>query len=367
MPPLLYAEWCRHAQRVLDGKTKPLGSLGRLEAIAVRLSAFQQNLRPCADRCRVLVFAGDHGIADEEVSAYPKTVTTEMMRNFARGGAAVTVLARAVGAEVEVVDVSVDADLSTLGTLQAVRITHAKVRRGTRNLLQEAAMTTGELEAAMDAGRAAARRAAADGIHVLALGEMGIANTTAASALLSALTGNPPEKTVGRGTGIDDDRLVHKRHVVERALAHHGLPTDPHTALATFGGLEMAALAGAAQEAPRQGLPVVIDGFIATVAVLAAVRIQPDMSPALFFAHRSPERGHTLALEALAQAGCDSDPLLDLGLRLGEGSGAVLAIPLLRSACALFEMASFEEASVSGPVPERAPAEGTTAEAGGMI
>ncbi|HEX8391778.1 MAG TPA: nicotinate-nucleotide--dimethylbenzimidazole phosphoribosyltransferase [Longimicrobium sp.] len=345
MPIPNQTDWLRRAQAALDDKTKPLGSLGRLEAAAARMAALQQTLAPAADRCRALVFAGDHGIADEGVSAYPRAVTTEMLRNFARGGAAVTVLARALGAGVDVVDVGVDAEFDALEGIAA-----ARVRRGTRNFAHEPAMTADELGAAMRAGRDAVRRAARDGVQAVALGEMGIANTTAAAALLSALTGADPADTVGRGTGVDDDQLEHKRAVVARALAMHGVPSDAAEALATFGGLEMAAVAGAALEAPLHRMAVVVDGFIATVSVLAAVRMDPAIAPALFLAHRSAERGHAVALDALAAAGCDAEPLLDLGMRLGEASGAVLAFPLLRGACALFGMASFAEAGVSGPV-----------------
>ena len=208
-------------------------------------------------------------------------------------------------------------------------------------------MTAGEVDAALAAGADAVRRAAACGVRAIGLGEMGIANTTAAAALLSALTGAPPEETVGRGTGVDDDGLRRKREVVARALAlHAGALGDPRAALAAVGGLEIAAIAGAAIEAPRHGMAVVADGFISTVGVLAAARIDPSIVPALFFAHRSAERGHALALEVLG-----ARPLLDLGMRLGEGTGAALAIPLLRAAARILgEMATFAGAGVSEAV-----------------
>ena len=332
-------EWVAQARAALADKTKPVGSLGQLEAVAEQLCAIQRTLSPEVERPRILVFAGDHGVAVEGVSAYPAAVTAQMARTFASGGAAVCVLARAAGADFEVVDVGVDAELTGLEG-----IIHAKVRRGTRNFLHDAAMTADELDAAMEVGRDAVRRAAGAWVDAVALGEMGIANTTAASALLSALTGIPASQTVGAGTGVSGATLEHKRRIVERALVRHGdIVSDPRAALGALGGLEMAAIAGAALEAPRHDLPVVVDGFIATVAVLAAVRIDPSITGHLFFAHRSSERGHEAALRAL-----DARPLLDLGLRLGEGSGAALALPILRAAGRIMrEMATFSGAGVS--------------------
>jgi nicotinate-nucleotide--dimethylbenzimidazole phosphoribosyltransferase len=326
------------ARHAIDDKTKPLGSLGELETWAIQLAEIQGTLTPRIDRARMIIFGADHGVAHEGVSAYPPQVTAEMMRNFARGGAAINVLARANTLEIEVIDVGVDADLAEL-----TGITHAAVRRGSRNMLHEPAMTDAERDAAMAVGRDAVRRAASDGVRAVGLGEMGIGNTTAAAAVLSALTGAPPAETVGRGTGVDDARLAHKRVVVARAVACHAAATDPLAALGALGGLELAAIAGAALEAPAHGIAVVADGFISTVAILVAVRIDPSIRGHVFCAHRSAEAGHTLALDALG-----ARPMLDLGLRLGEGSGAALAIPLLRSAAAvLTEMATFAGAGVS--------------------
>jgi nicotinate-nucleotide--dimethylbenzimidazole phosphoribosyltransferase len=327
------------AQRAIDEKTKPLGSLGELETWAVRLACIQDTLTPHISRARLLVFGADHGVAAEGVSAYPPQVTAEMMKNFARGGAAINVLARANDLEVEVIDVGVDADLTSL-----VGILHAKVRRGTRNFLREPAMTAAECAAAMNVGRDAVRRAASEGVQAIGLGEMGIGNTTAAAALLSALAEAPPEDTVGRGTGVDDQRLAHKRAVVAQALALHTPAADAEHALAALGGLEMAAIAGATLEAPTHRMIVVADGFISTVATLAAVHMNPNVRANLFWAHRSAERGHGVALDALGAL-----PMLDLRCRLGEGTGAALALPLLRSAAAvLTEMATFASAGVSG-------------------
>lgn len=325
----------------LEGKLKPPGSLGRLEDWAAQLAVLQGTLEPRVERARVLVFAADHGVAAEGVSAYPASVTAGLMRVSALGTTGIGVLGRALGVEVEVVDVGVDDDLGGLDG-----IVHAKVRRGSRNLAAGPALDDDELAAALAAGRQAVRRAAADGVAAVGLGEMGIGNTTAASALLSALTGAPAEETVGRGSGVDDATLAHKRRVVARALAlHDGRLDGPRSALAAVGGLELAAIAGAAAEAAGTGLAVVADGFISTVAVLAAARLEPAIRPALFFAHRSAERGHSIALEALA-----ARPLLDLGLRLGEGTGAAIGLRLLAAAADLLrEMA---------PLAAAAPAEG---------
>jgi nicotinate-nucleotide--dimethylbenzimidazole phosphoribosyltransferase len=342
------------ARRAIDAKTKPLGALGRLEDIAVRLTVLQGTLAPSLERARVCVFGADHGVAVEGVSAYPPAVTAEMMRNFDRGGAAINVIAAANDISVEVVDVGVDADLSMLAGIR-----HEKVRRSSRNMLIEPAMTAGELGAAIAVGRAAARRAVTDGVRALALGEMGIGNTTAAGALLSALTGHSAAVTVGRGTGVTDDVLARKREIVNSAVERHRgeghSHIDPRELLRCLGGLELAAIAGAAIEAAQHRVAIVVDGFIATVAVLCAARMAAadpsvrPLGPALFFAHRSAEAGHGAALEACAALdGCDARPLLHLDLRLGEGSGAALAVPLLRVAAAVMrDMATFESAGVS--------------------
>jgi nicotinate-nucleotide--dimethylbenzimidazole phosphoribosyltransferase len=260
-----------------------------------------------------------------------------MVKTFSSGGAAITVLARTLGLEVEVIDAGVDADLPEMPG-----VVSAKVRRGSRNFLEEPAMNPEELAAALEAGRAAVERAS--GMDTIALGEMGIGNTTAAAALLSALTGAPPEETVGRGTGVDGERLAHKRAVVAQALRlHEKVLQDPRSALAAVGGLELAALAGAALEAARQRKLVLVDGFISTVSALAAARIDPAIRPALFFAHRSAEAGHGRALKALG-----ARPLIDLGMRLGEGTGSALAFPILKAAAAILrEMATFSQAGVS--------------------
>ncbi len=330
-------DWTDRAQSEMDQKVKPPGSLGRLESLAIRISTYLETLTPRVERGRVLIFAADHGVSREGVSAYPREVTAQMVKTFSSGGAAITVLSRTLGLEVEVIDVGIDADLPEMPG-----VVSAKVRRGSRNFLEEPAMTSEELEAALEVGRSAVDRAA--GADTVALGEMGIGNTTAAAALLSALTGAPPEETVGRGTGVDGARLLHKRAVVGKALQlHEKALEDPRSALAAVGGLEIAALAGAALEAARKRQLVLVDGFISTVAALAAVHLDPSIRPALFFAHRSAEAGHGRALEAL-----EAEPLLDLGMRLGEGTGSALAFPVLKAAAAILrEMATFSQAGVS--------------------
>lgn len=329
----------RAARAAVDAKTKPPGALGRIEELAVELAVLQGTLTPSVDPARLVVFGADHGVAAEGVSAYPAVVTAQMMANLATGGAAACVFTRTLGVSLEIVDVGVAADLSAL-----TGIVHAKVRPGTANLATGAAMTSEDLAAAIEVGREAARRGARDGCRALALGEMGIANTTSAAALASALTGASPEITVGRGTGVDDEILAKKRRVVARALALHVKPAAiVSDLLAALGGLEIAAVTGAVLEASERGMAVVVDGFIVSVAVLAAVRLDARCRAACFFSHRSAEAGHAAVLRTLG-----TEPLLDLGLRLGEGTGAVLALPLLRAACAMLSgMATFADAGVS--------------------
>lgn len=354
LTPEVLIDWS-DARQAIAAKTKPLGALGRLEDVAVRLAVLQRTLEPRIDRARVCVFGADHGVAEDGVSAYPRAVTGEMMRNFDRGGAAINVIGLANDVEIEVIDVGVDADLSSL-----TRIRHEKVRRGSRNFSREPAMSVDELNAALLVGTSAARRAAADGVRALGLGEMGIGNTTSAAAILSAFSGESSAATVGRGTGVDGNAYARKRVVVDRAVRLHlGAVDDSgrgEEILRRLGGLELAAMAGAAREAAAHGIAVVADGFISTVAVLCALNMFGEadaqgisLRAALFFAHRSSERGHRLALEMCGSSTeCDARPLLDLDMRLGEGTGAALAIPLLRAAAAVMrDMATFSSASVS--------------------
>jgi nicotinate-nucleotide--dimethylbenzimidazole phosphoribosyltransferase len=314
----------RTVRAALDAKTKPRGSLGRLEDLAVRLAVIRGEANPGPQRTAVLLAAADHGVAGRGVSAYPQEVTAQMLANFAAGGAAVCVLARQAGTELRVCDRGVGA--------------------GTADLAEGPAMTRAEAEREIAAGREAVAELAAAKVGIVALGEMGIGNTTSAAALAAAFLPAEPAATCGRGTGVDDEGLSLKIETVKRALAvNAALLTDPLDTLAALGGFEIAFLAGAAIEAAERGLVVLLDGFITGAAALAADRIAPGTRDAMVAAHRSPEPGHRLVLEALGL-----EPLLDLRLRLGEGSGAVLALPLLHSALAILdEMATFDSAGVT--------------------
>jgi nicotinate-nucleotide--dimethylbenzimidazole phosphoribosyltransferase len=340
--PLLDSVAAERAVRRLDRLTKPPGSLGRLERLAVELAAIQGEALPRVAPPAMLVFAADHGVAAEGVSAFPQAVTARMVANFTAGGAAINVFARQHGARLEVIDVGVATPLPD-STADHSLLVDEKVRSGTANMCEHDAMTPDEARQAMAAGVRAAERAAVAGCRCLIVGEMGIANTTASSALLAALTGEAVAGLVGPGTGVDAAGLAHKRAVIERALAaRRPEPADPLGALAAVGGLEIAAMAGAFLGGAARRLPLLVDGFIATVAALVACRLQPGLRDFLIFGHRSREPGHERALAAL-----DARPLLDFELRLGEGTGAALAFPLLDSACRLLaEMATFDDAGI---------------------
>lgn len=320
--------------------TKPPGALGQLETLAIRLAALQGVARPRAECVHIAVFAADHGVAAEGVSAFPQAVTGEMVKNFAAGGAAICVLARHLGAALEVVNLGTVNDPGELPS-----VVRDIVAPCSANLAQEAAMSHAQLAQALEAGRASVARARRENADLYIGGEMGIANTTAAAALACALLDAQPEQLAGPGTGLDANGVSHKAEVIRRALAlHAGHFADPREALRRLGGFEIAALAGAYLAAAQLGLPVLVDGFISSAAALAAVRIQPGAAEWLIYAHTSAEPGHRRILQALA-----AEPLIDLGLRLGEGSGAATAVPLLRLACALHnQMATFAEAGVSG-------------------
>lgn len=330
------------ARAYLDTLTKPPGSLGMLESLAVQLSAITGHTRCDPSPPGVVVFAADHGVAAEGVSAFPSAVTAQMVANFARGGAAINVFARQVGARLEVVDVGVNSDIEAAGVVSA------KVCRGTANMVHEDAMTREDVSEAMSAGIEAVKRAAHAGCKSVIAGEMGIANTTASSAMLAALTGVPVAQVVGAGTGIDSAQLKHKVAVIERALDARKANADaPLDVLAKLGGLEIAAMTGAYLAAAAYRLPIIVDGFIATVAALTACRCCPAVRGYLIFGHRSQEAGHQVALDAL-----QARPLLDMQMRLGEGTGAALAFPLLRAASAMMvEMATFSDAGVSHADP----------------
>ncbi|SDO14446.1 nicotinate-nucleotide--dimethylbenzimidazole phosphoribosyltransferase [Pseudomonas jinjuensis] len=326
-----------------DQLTKPRGALGRLEELVIQLAALQGRECPQAERVGIALFAADHGVVEEGVSAYPQAVTVEMLRNFVRGGAAISVLARDLDAQLEVIDLGTATPLEPLSG-----VLHVMVGAGTANFVREPAMTAAQCLISLEAGREAVRRARQSGCELFIGGEMGIGNTTAAAALACGLLGEPAARLVGPGTGLDPRGVAHKAEVIERALALHGAHcADPFEALCRLGGFEIAALAGAYLACAQKGIAVLVDGFIASVAALCAVRLKPACRDWLLFAHAGAEPGHCRVLEAL-----EARPLLDLGLRLGEGSGAALAVPLLRQACRLHaQMATFAEAAISGRTP----------------
>ncbi|MEO5340022.1 MAG: nicotinate-nucleotide--dimethylbenzimidazole phosphoribosyltransferase [Magnetococcus sp. MYC-9] len=320
--------------------TKPSGSLGRMEGLAVRLASLQECLTPDVERARIVVFAGDHGVAAAGVSAFPQSVTVEMIRNFSRGGAAIAVLARQLAADLEVVDVGALQDPAPLP-----RLVSRRVAAGTQDFRRQPAMTPEQRDQALQAGWEAVERGASTGVQLLIGGEMGIGNTTAATALLAALLGLAPALLAGPGTGLGPEGVAFKVQVVETALAQHRTALqDPLTLMAALGGFEIVALTGFYIAAAQRRIPLLVDGFIATAAAVVALRLQPDLRPWLFFSHQSAEPGQQAVMAAMA-----IQPILDLDLRLGEGSGAAIALPILRLACALHrEMATFAEAAVSG-------------------
>jgi nicotinate-nucleotide--dimethylbenzimidazole phosphoribosyltransferase len=333
--------WRTRARSKLDSLTKPLGSLGRLEDIAAQLVAIRRDDLVSPLSKAVYVFAADHGIAAEGVSAYPSAVTQQMVLNFLGGGAAVNVLAGLHGVALHIVDVGVDADFDGIAGLL-----HHKVSRGTRNMLYEAAMTDEELSRALHIGAQLAGEAVASGCTLLAIGEMGIGNTTCASAITCALTGSSPSLATGRGTGLDAAALERKVAAVEAALQKHfkaQSTLSPLYILRCVGGLEIAAMAGMILGGVRHRLAIVIDGFISTAAAALAVALEPNVHGYLIASHRSEEPGHKLLLDHLRLT-----PLLTLNMRLGEGSGAVLAMPIIESALALYSrMATFASAGIS--------------------
>jgi nicotinate-nucleotide--dimethylbenzimidazole phosphoribosyltransferase len=335
--------WCDRARARLDRLTKPPHSLGRLEWIAARLCAIQETDAPRAAPRRTVVFAADHGVAAEGVSAYPPAVTAQMVGNFLRGGAAVNVLAGTTGADVCVVDVGVAGDIDTSG--DAASFVSRRIRSGTRNMTHGPAMSSDELTSALDVGFGIAEAAAKDHVAVIGCGDMGIGNTTAASAMTAALTEVPVSEVTGRGTGIDADTLTRKVDVVTRALRINGPGRDPLEVLRTVGGLEIAAITGACIGAAAHRIAIVGDGFIATAAALVAAELCPPFLDYWFAGHLSSEPGHRVQLAHLRQ-----EPLLALEMRLGEGTGAALAMHLVGAAAAMTnEMATFDSAGVVGP------------------
>ncbi|SEE28699.1 nicotinate-nucleotide--dimethylbenzimidazole phosphoribosyltransferase [Pseudomonas anguilliseptica] len=319
--------------------TKPAGSLGQLEQVAIDLAAMQGSQRPQVEQLWISIFAGDHGVVAEGVSAFPQAVTGQMLRNFVNGGAAISVLAKQLGATLEVID------LGTALPLEPLRgVHHLHLGAGTENFAQGSAMSTTQLLQALDAGQASVQRAREAGSQLFIGGEMGIGNTTAATAMACLLLVGSAQELVGPGTGLDSAGVAHKAKVVEAALALHrpGI-SEPIDILQRLGGFEIAALSGAYLACAQQGITALVDGFICSVAALMAVRMNPACRDWLLFSHSGAEPGHRRVLKAL-----QAEPLLDLGLRLGEGSGAALAVPLLQLACSLHnDMATFAEAAVA--------------------
>ena len=328
------------AAQYQDRLTKPRGSLGRLEEIGIRLCAIAGACPPPLPApVTVAVFAGDHGVVAEGVTAWPQEVTAQMVANFCAGGAAINVLARHAGADVVVVDVGVATPIPT----DSDALVRRKVAPGTRNLAVEPAMTTEEANAALDVGVDVARRAVSAGARMLVMGDMGIGNTTPAAALIAACTGRSALEVTGRGTGIDDATLVRKRAVIDQALSRVPRHSEPLVALAELGGLEIAALCGFVVAGASSGVPVIVDGVIAAAATLVAATFVPEVVDYLVVGHRSSEPGSSAVLEELGLS-----PVLDLDMRLGEGTGAALAVPTVQAAARILrEMATFDSAGVS--------------------
>ena len=326
-------------QAKIDSKTKPPGALGLLESLALKIGTVQQSLNPRLTRPVILVFAGDHGIVEEGVSLFPQEVTYQMVLNFLSGGAAINVFARQHGMALRVVDAGVKGEFQPHPEL-----VDAKIGHGTQSFLRMPAMTDAQCQAAIARGAELARTEIAAGSNVLGFGEMGIGNTSSAAALMSVLCGLQPMQCVGRGTGLDGDGVRRKCAIIEQAMALHRLDAaDPMRALAVCGGFEIAMMAGAMLGAAEGGALLLIDGFIATSALLVASRMHPAIVDYCVFSHRSGEAGHARLLEELHAA-----PLLDLGMRLGEGTGAAMAYPIVVAAVNfLNQMASFESAGVS--------------------
>ncbi len=326
-----------HAELRQGQLTKPPGSLGRLEHVVIALASMQGRDRPSLDKINTVVFAADHGIAEEGVSAFPQSVTVEMIRNFSTGGAAICVLSKASGSRLEVVDVGAVKDVG-----KRAGVVSARVAAGTANFCKTAAMTESELDAALDVGKQAVQRGLATDLFIG--GEMGIANTTSATALACALLQVSPSELTGPGTGLDAKGVAHKVQVIEAALVlHEANIHEPKQVLRCLGGLEIAALVGAYIHCAQAGIPILLDGYISGVAALLAQQMKPGVRRWMIQSHASAEPGHVAVLAAL-----ELKPLLELQMRLGEASGAAVAVPLLRSACALHAgMATFAEAAVS--------------------
>ncbi|WP_240374294.1 nicotinate-nucleotide--dimethylbenzimidazole phosphoribosyltransferase [Bacillus piscicola] len=319
----------------IDALTKPPGSLGRLEKIAAKLAGMTGDAFPEVDPAGILVFAADHGIVEEGVSAFPQEITAKMAQNFLHGGAAINVFAKQIGAHFQLIDIGMAENLHASGIISR------KINNGTANFLKENAMTKEEAVAAIQAGKDAAETMIhSKGIKCLILGEMGIGNTSASSAVTAALSGKSIREVTGPGTGLSKERLHEKQRILEQALENRNVDSnDPIDVLTKVGGFEIAGMAGAMLAAAAARVPVLVDGFISSTAALTAQALAPRAADYMFIGHRSAEPGHTAAIDMLAK-----EPLLDLEMRLGEGTGAALAFPILQAACAMVrEMATFSD------------------------
>ena len=331
-------------KKKIDGKTKPPGSLGRLETLALQCGRIQNSLTPELINPTILVFAGDHGITEEGVSPYPQEVTAQMVLNFLNGGAAINVFCRQNNISLHVVDAGVKTDLP--GHAELIK---AKIGRGTKNFCKEPAMSLEECERAIDKGAELSRTVPVSTCNVIGFGEMGIGNTSSAAALTQRFTGLPVENCVGKGTGLDDSGLAQKQNIIRQALEKHAEIKEPQAVLSTFGGFEIAMMVGAMLESAVLKRIILIDGFIAAAAFLAASRIVPEIQQYAVFTHQSDEKGHAEILKYL-----QAEPLILLGMRLGEGTGAAVAFPILQSAVSFLKhMASFESAGVSGRTDDK--------------
>lgn len=332
-------EYYRKAQQRLDYLTKPQGSLGRLEEFARRYVAITRNLNPRIDKKAIFTFAGDHGVAEEGVSAFPKEVTPQMVFNFLRGGAGINVIARHVDADVVVIDIGVDYEFD-----DAPGLVKKKVGRGTKNITKGPAMTREDAIKSLEIGIELAEEYALKGYRIFGTGDMGIANTTPSSAIVAAITGRPVEKVTGRGTGIDDKSFKKKVGVIKKALEiNRPDPKDPIDVLSKVGGYEIAGIAGFIIGCASKKIPVVVDGFISTAGALIATELEPKIKDYIFMAHRSVEAGHQIVLERIGQR-----PFVDLDMRLGEGTGAAIGIGLVEIGVKVFtEMATFGDAGIS--------------------
>lgn len=334
-----FMELLTQIQEKINQKTKPLGALGKLETLAYQICKLQETLSPSLQNPHIVVFAADHGIAEEGVSAYPQEVTYQMVYNFLRGGAAINVFARQHNIQLEIVDAGVKHSFDT-----NLPLWHQKVDFGTKNFLKSPAMTEEQVQECLNYGKSIVKHIQTRQCNVIGFGEMGIGNTSSASVLMSLLLNIPIEECVGAGTGLDSEKIKHKITILARAIATHNIQTsEPMKVLQYFGGFEIAQMVGAMLEAQSRKMLVLVDGFIASAAFLVAYTIEPKIKENAIFCHKSAEKGHQILLEKL-----DVEPILDIQMRLGEGTGCAVAYPLILSAVEFMnKMASFDDAQVS--------------------